>query len=366
MSVKKFHIVYLKNFRGGLHLARGLTNSYDKTLDTLHSDSLKSAIFVCALQLFNDQLSAKEQSESFFKKFKISSAFPYYKSTSANKVFHFFPKPQIPRLPFDIKGQETGLEKKLKKVRYLEYSLFQRFLKNEGDFESFQKENLSGQFLTDTSTDFTDILKKDNCNTIMTTDTYQHVAIPRDYGSDSTPYYVDKIYFHHNAGLFFLLELEDENDTDTLDKVQAGMRLLADSGIGTDRNSGNGQFEVDVDQSMSFDIAENANYQLALSLYCPRKEEISTGDKPDVMRSYYNLVKRGGHISSPQNSEHLTIRKRSIYMFTEGSIFPHNHHRTGKLVNLRPKDFTTLHHPIWRDGQPIFIPMNYPKATDNE
>ena len=107
----KYTVIQLKNFKGGLHLARGLTNAYDKTLDTLHSDKLKSAIFVSALQLYG----AKQIDQSFLESFQISSAFPFYHSPTRDQPFYFFPKPEMVKLPFHPKdAEEKGIERKLK------------------------------------------------------------------------------------------------------------------------------------------------------------------------------------------------------------------------------------------------------------
>jgi CRISPR-associated protein Csm4 len=189
---------------------------------------------------------------------------------------------------------------------------------------------------------------------LIKSETYQHVAIPRNYGSDSTPYYVDKMYFEKDAGLYFLLEITDKNDNETLHKVKAALKLLADSGMGTDRNTGNGQFDIAYDELILDKIdKKEATHDLSLSLYCPEKEEI----QGTITDSYYELIKRGGYISSPQSEAHLTIRKRSIHFFTAGSVFPKKEDRKGKLVNLRPKKVNDLEHPIWRDGRAIFIPI---------
>lgn len=342
-----YTVIQLKNFKGGLHLARGLTNTYDKTLETLHSDTLKSAIFVCALQLYGPE----QIGRSFLEQFRISSAFPFYCSSTKGRTFYFFPRPEMVRLPFNQVDEGAGKEKKLKKIRFLEKGLFQELLKGESDIDLSAK-NLYGSFATDGAIDFKEILDTEGCSAITTTEPYQHVHIPRDYGSDSVPYYVDKIYFHHNAGLFFLLDAEEN----VKEMVLAAMKLLADTGIGTDRNIGNGQFEVAYDE-MHLDVPtpEKANYQLNLSLYCPEESEV----KDSIMQSFYGLTKRGGYISSPSKPEHQTIRKRSVFMFTEGSLFPYREGRRGKIEDLKPK-FATLDHPIWRDGQPIFIPFNYP------
>jgi len=346
-----YTVIQLKNFTGGLHLARGLSNAYDKTLDVLHSDKLKSAIFVCALQLYTSEKIDK----SFLESFRISSAFPFYKSPAIDEPFYFFPKPEAFRLPEGV----DGMEKKLKKVRYIEKGLFQQLLKGNADFK-LTTNNLKGSFLTDSALEFNQILEQENCEAIMRTDPYQHVTISRNYGEDAVPYYVDKMYFHKNAGLFFLLEADNET---VKKQVLAAIKLLADSGIGTDRNTGNGQFEYAISE-INLEVPEKADFQLNLSLYCPTEDEI----KEDVHRSYYGLIKRGGYISSPENPDNQKLRKSSVYMFTEGSVFPFKDNRKGKIVNLKPKNLPpdrAINHPIWRDGQPIFVPFNYQQSNES-
>lgn len=354
-----YTVVRLHNFKGGLHLSRGLTNSYDKSLQTLHSDTLKSAIFVNALYLDENLGKAGIKSDysdspgkAFLDSFKISSAFPFYKSPNIERTepFYFFPKPERPRL---FKDDYVGMEKKLKKIRFLEKSSYETYLTKQSNFGDIKEEHIIGAFFT-SSDEFKTVKDVDNCESIMTSEAYQHVTIPRDHATDSTPYYVDKIYFHKNAGLFFLLDAKGE----TLNKVKSALKLLEDNGIGTDRNNGNGQFEVEFSE-MELNVPTDGTHDVSLSLYCPTKEEI----EGKIDQCYYQLAKRGGYISSPEQEIHLSIRKRSIYMFTEGSIFPYDANRTGKLVNLNPNSEAleakqiTIKHPIWRDGQAIFVPM---------
>ena len=353
---RKFRTVYLENFKGGLHLARGLSNTYDKSLDVLHSDTLKSAIFAMSLQLY-PELGSEENGfsagENFMKAFKVSSAFPFFKTKEGRRL-HFFPKPLIPTLRFSIDGETDGKEKLLKRLRYLEQSLFEGVLKNRAEDFSLQKQSIQGSFAAASDLDFTGALKMVNCDALIRSEVHQHVHIPKDFSADSEPYVVDKIFFHKNAGLYFLLEVEDSS---VGDKVRAAMTLLQDSGIGTDRNTGNGQFEVSFGE-LTLEVPEEGELDLALSLYCPEKEEI----EKDVVNSFYGLTKRGGYISSPASVEHQTIRKKSIYMFVEGSAFPSakDSVREGKVVDLKPY-FEGLNHPIWRDGRSIFVPMLSPK-----
>lgn len=360
----EYKLIQFKKFKGGLHLARGLTNSYDKSLKQLHSDTLKSAIFANALQLYPELGEAGADNKFlkgkiFLESFSLSSAFPFYESPSPKKTYYFFPKPHLVKLPFEDDGSNPRLAKDLKKVRYIEKGLFEKLLnRNDTANFKFEQDSLKSAFIGDNDLKFKKVLEADQCDKIISTDTYQHVAISRDYGTDSMPYYVDKIYFHHNAGLFFLVEVADD---EVWKKVKAALRLIADSGMGTDRNGGNGHFELDTKQSITFDLPQKANFQLSLSLYCPKEEEVT-----DIMDSYFEITKRGGYISSPAQDKHRSLRKRSIYMFTEGSLFPKmkTGKRTGKIVNLSPDcnlpQALKIGHPIWRDGRAIFLPMRLP------
>lgn len=350
MSTLQYTSVYLKNFKGGLHLARGLSNSYDRSLQVLHSDTLKSAIYVCALQLYPD-LAKEEQSIAFLKSFKISSAFPFLESNKLKRKLHFFPKPELVRLPIS-NDNDKGLDKKLKKARYMELSFFQQVLKNARAEHTLDEGCIQSGYLSAKEVNLTEVFAHEGCDTIFTSAPYQHVNILSEDELDPKPYFVDKLYFHPQGGLFFLL---DSTDDKVKEKVLSAMKLLADSGIGTDRNIGNGQFEVDY-STIEIEVPTTAKYEVNLSLYCPHRTEIGNGS---LKQSYYSIAKRGGYISSPQYSRHLTIRKKSIFMFTEGSLFPKNDvQREGKVVNLKPS-FEGLDHPIWRDGQAIFIPINY-------
>lgn len=343
-----YTVVRLENFKGGLHLARGLTNSYDKSLQTLHSDTLKSALFVCALQLYGEEVIEK----SFLENFKISSAFPFYKHKE--EFLYFFPKPEIPKLPFRVSG-EFGIEKKLKKVRFLEKKLFEKFIEDSNKIIDFDKDDLVGNFIGEKSSGLKNILPKG----IMKSEPCQHVHIPKDYNEYSEPYYVDNIYFEKDAGLFCLIDCDN---IELLNKIKAAFKLLADNGIGTNRNTGNGQFDIAFDKMKKITTPSDTNYQLSLSLYCPKKDE-NINEIETINKSFYGLTKRGGYISSPKDEKHLTLRKRSIYMFTEGSVFYGNANRQGKIVNLQPNNNylknNEINHPIWRDGQALFIPFNY-------
>ncbi|HNI43906.1 MAG TPA: type III-A CRISPR-associated RAMP protein Csm4 [Chitinophagales bacterium] len=346
--------ILLRNFKGPLHLSLGKEDSYDRTQTLLHSDTLKSAIAVCALQL--GLTNGGDELRQFMESFLISSAYPVA-NTNKPEPIYFFPKPNIAdRLTV------ANDAKKAKKVEYVSKDLFEALLS-------------SSQTLSDTSGKFAFLPSAEMPNElkVFSTEPNQHVMIPRDGSGDSNPYFVDKLYFNDHCGLFFLTNATGE----TLKKVKACMRLLGDNGIGTDRTTGHGQFEFDpATDARTIDLllpdAPNDEgmvlYQMALSLYCPETNEIP---KQVLEKSYYDLIKRGGYIAAPENDNHLTIRKKTVYMFTEGSVFPHASDRKGKIVDLKPKDGDLqdkrqpiVEHPIWRDGLALFVPILHKEDSD--
>jgi len=92
--------------------------------------------------------------------------------------------------------------------------------------------------------------------------------------------------------------------------------LLGENGVGSDRNTGNGQFIATFEKEIPFHIPTDGERQINLSLYCPNDKEEAAQmlDKESAFR----LVKRGGFIASPTYIDHITYRKKSIYMIAEG------------------------------------------------
>jgi len=320
-------------FTAPLHLAKGKTD-YDSAEDMLHSDALKSALAVCGLQLglLTDVM-------AFLESFKISSAFPFFKET------YFFPKPNFldgEKSMHRITGMEEAKQRKLvKKIKWVEKALFEDLISSK--VKAFHEDYFNGAFLSN--------LPKDT--QIYKSETQERVQIPRvmGEGEDTKPYYVDRLYFHEHAGLFFLLDTQDEK---IVKQIESCLKLLGDNGLGTDRNVGNGQFVVEKVEDFNLPEVPNANAKINLSLYCPLKEELEA-IKNDTKVLAYTLLKRGGWIASPQNLDHISLRKKSVFMFGEGSIFP-SVGLAGKIADLKP-DILKNEHEIFRDGTSIFLPI---------
>lgn len=167
---------------------------------------------------------------------------------------------------------------------------------------------------------------------------------------DALPYYVDKILFRYESGLYFLAE----GNTELLEKA---LSLLSNEGIGTDRNVGFGFFDYATDD-FQIELPEDANHQIALSLLIPEsKEQLSELLASDSVS--YDFARRGGWITT---YPYTTLRKNAIYGFMPGSVFnlapDHPYTIIGKTVNLKPEvGELTPNHSIWRNGKSIMLPI---------
>ena len=330
MAILSFDVIKLK-FTSPLHLSRGQTEFYDKSETILHSDTIKSALFSCAKILYKDAIT-----KEFLESFSISSAFPF-----KDKNF-FFPKP-IGELPLNIKDINgvAKKNKKMKKVEFVSKCFFEKII-NADNIIDVSENNFSGNGK---------FLSKENQEIIIfKSEVQQRLAMPKSEETNPVPYYVDRLFFQEDSGLYFLVNYKDER-MKTI--IFDSLKLLSEQGIGTDRNVGNGQFNFEKEKDFEINAPNNADYQINLSLFLPCDNEIT--DK-SMNNSRYQLLKRGGYISSPENLDLLTFRKKSVYMFQEGSVFS-NVPLKGKIVDLKPDNVEGLNHEIWRDGKAIFIPL---------
>lgn len=340
-----YHTIAL-SFKSGLHLSKGKENNYDKTQSFLHSDTLKSALFVAGIELFG----ADAMSKDFLESFRISSCFPYLKKEE--QFLYFLPRPLMVDFQEQLSifgSSEQDQVKLVKKIAFIEKDLLCTILEKGNATVDKTMLTKDGSFVSR-------VMDLD-AHTILDTSPQQHVTVDRLFEADANPYVIDKLYFEADAGLYFLIDTKQE--VSLLKKLTRLLEYLGDCGIGTDKHSGSGQFEIMNVGTM--DLPAEGNRQMALSLYCPDKTN-NYQELAGIDKSEYELIRRGGYIANPANPRHLVIRKRSVYMFKEGSVFPYLPNRRGDIVDLRP-DASRLKaaavpmvkHAIYRDGQAIFL-----------
>lgn len=333
-------------FSSPVHFGRG-REELDKSELVYHSDSMKSALYAVGLSMFPEWKDEKR----FHNSFRISSCFPYAENE------YFLPRPQLKRKIYFGENNEDNAAKKVKKIEYLEKSVFEDFV-NCTDGEILISPDLitpDGLFVCKNKNTFTRKGDKGE-QTLLTfyrSEVQQRVSVPKEGDeADSTPFYIDRIYFEENCGLYFLAEFDD---AEIEQQVMETLRLLGENGIGTDRAVGNGLFIVEtIANEQDFNLQINSRYGsfLSLGLFLPTKEEHASIDFDE---SAWNLIKRGGYMAGSGNINLMHLRKRSVYMFREGSVLKASIELNGKYEDLQPAWNDEEIHPIWRDGQCLLL-----------
>ena len=323
-------------FLGPVHLGRG-SEELDRSEIVYHSDSLKSAIYAVGLSYFPEW----QNEQFFFNGFFISSCFPY----AFNE--YFLPKPFIKTNFLFSKIHEDKSAKKGKKIEFLSRKVFENFVNTTTGSIEVNEDNITpdGMFICE---------EKQNAEkSFFRNEIQQRVLIPfEDEDEETRPFFTDRLYFHENCGLYFLADFK-ENEL-LKSQVLQTLKLLGECGIGTDRTVGNGLFEFNVSrdlESIAFHFNKERKRQVNMGLYWPNQDEYNS---IDFNNSFWQIVKRGGYIAGTFNDEFLSLRKKSVFMFMEGSLFDASKELKGTYDDLKPQWDKPLH-SIWRDGQCLFF-----------
>ncbi|WP_010421343.1 type III-A CRISPR-associated RAMP protein Csm4 [Anaerophaga thermohalophila] len=322
--------VFKLSFSGPLHIGKGLGEAYDTTDNILHSDTI-SGLLASIWSMQNNGAGVKE----FMSHYRVSSAFPFCQS------LFFLPLPVGGGQFLNVTGIERGKAGKLiKKIEYLPMELWENLV--TGQTLDFDIKRLSpcGKFL------FPDNISPAS---VYSDELEQRVTVPRGGAADSVPFYFEKRFFSKDSGLYFFCETPDQKADEIEKLLKAGETI----GIGTDKSVGNGQYKVErYTVTFNDEIAGGEAFQL-LSLYCPAKKEI---ENVQMSRNDYHLIKRGGFIAGTTKDEFRHLRKKSLFMFTEGSLF-RTHEPEGKIENVRPEWNDANLHPVFRDGRAFYLPV---------
>lgn len=322
----RYTIVKFKNMTP-LHVGNGKEN-YDFSAVQLHSDTISAALAAIKVQT-----SGECDVKGFMESFVVSSAFPYWGES------YFLPKPQG-KIAVRVQGEEEhAYRKSLKKVRYVELSLWQELICGKGlvvESGQLQGEFLAGQLQM-------------SMEPVCASQVVQRVTVPRDSSDDARPFFFEWKFYHPQAGLYCLLQAPEEKEAELVRLFS----LLGEAGIGTDRNVGGGRFEVETEQ-LEIVCPEDADATMLLSLYIPTEEELEQLRLPE---SRYDLLRRGGYMAGSQEEEFRHLLKKSVYMLNAGSVFPTTALLRGKVVDLRPEWNDAAMHPVYRSGIPMCIPI---------
>ncbi len=332
--------IYKLRFTAPLHIGNHHADN-SSSLRTMQSDALYAALTSCMAKTGNEVPADGDWG------FTLSSMFPYYQEKADSQPVYFLPTPLQSRMPF-LQGEEMSKAKMVKRVQWVDTALYADLLVAGDLFNAGHKvlDLIQGLYLTHTSLP-TD---RDGVKEFVHSEVVQRVVPEGRTGEeDALPYYVDRISFANESGLYFL----SVGNTDVLDKA---LNLLAVEGIGTDRTVGFGYFQFTTDE-LTLSTPTNATHCVALSMLIPESEQqmqqLLSGDGVA-----YDFVRRGGWITT---WPYTTLRKNAVYAFVPGSVFCKvaKDDCVGKIVDLRPDiGDLTPGHPIWRNGKSIMLPIN--------
>lgn len=314
-----------------LHIANQRSD-YSISETFIHSDTLYSAIISAWSNLgLNSYI---PESANFPLPFTLSSLFPYV--CVEDEYIYFLPRPACfhPDVPID-------LNKKVKKIEYFDSSYFK--LLQEGKNIEIQEHLIKSQFYTDKKIPLALYERSEQ----------PRVKISRSY-KPAEPFYIERIFFHEHAGLYFFIQYDDDT---VLQAIQYALDYLKDEGIGTDRNVGNGKFTWELEPNADIIHFENTEspYALNLSVYVPENHQTITSALDE--NTYFSIITRGGWITS---YPYLSLRKKYIRAIKEGSVLKLPLGSKGRIVDITPdKDKLPDKniHPIYRVGKSLWVPI---------
>ncbi|HAJ98957.1 MAG TPA: type III-A CRISPR-associated RAMP protein Csm4 [Bacteroidales bacterium] len=333
-------------FTSPVHFGRG-REELDRSELVYHSDSLKSALYSVGLSVFNEWSDAGY----FFDGFRISSCFPFAKDE------YFLPKPQLRREIELVNFNKDLVSKKVKKIEYLEKSIFEKFVSDIDKALPIDPEFITSDGLFVCKSRDTFLRKAGNKSipvNFYKSEVQQRVTLPKhgEEEQESKPFYIDRINFEENCGLYFLAEF---SNPDLEFQVFTALKLLGEQGIGTDRTVGNGQFEFEPGLDVTdfpIDICKTTGKHLSLGLFLPSESDYQN---INMKQSSWNILKRGGYMAGSEFEDFRHLRKKTLFMFSLGSILHSDHELNGQFVNVAPAWNDTRMHPVWRDGKCLLI-----------
>ncbi|GAB4183695.1 MAG: type III-A CRISPR-associated RAMP protein Csm4 [Calditrichia bacterium] len=327
----KYH-VYKLNFKAPLHIGEEGIGA-EKIETYIHSDTLTGAI-ANMYPLLGMDFSFENPP------FLLSSAFPFADSR------YFFPVPIGSLHSLMAEVEDLSKVKKLKKVKFIEKSLLEKLLNGE----HFSLSDVDWDLLEKFPKYLLPPSKNKEFSGIYSISELPRIGVSRlnNSATEGKIFYFSQMNFKENAGLFFLAQIQDEE----IRKFETALSLLADEGLGADRNVGKGHFVWDKDE-FDISIPNDADAIYLVSLYYPNRDEI--GDLINIDSSYYKIVSRKGFVF---NSNLSGLRRAPVRMFEEGSIFALQNSGKptgGNPIVIQKGQLSELN--IYRYGKAMYFPI---------
>ncbi len=368
---------YHLSFKSGLHIGQG-AESLGETLSHLPADTLFAALVHTWRHL-------GENIEVWLKPFTQEPPNPPFRLTSGFPFVggvRFYPMPvdlSSLFLPQTLRDARYG--KNLKRIRYLSEGLVHKAQAGENlDTYLFPPDEneepdrgvaLQGGtlwLLKDEVEQLPGSLRnlkngvKRSLRALRFMSIWQEQEVPRvtvnRIHQGSTIYHSARIVFAPGAGLWFGVEWlrpEEEIRPNLSFKAgfEHGLKTLEQQGLGGERTSGYGAFEVTRTEEITLAYPQAGQRGLLLSRYHPRgPEEVAASLQP--ADSAYALVAVSGWLHSVGQAAQ---RRKRIWLIGEGSLILWTDRPVlGDLPDVRPEyNSQTFPHPVYRYGLALAI-----------
>ena len=333
-------------------LFSALVNAYARLFYDLNIDSLQEQEVAKLLKTFPSN--KQKQTEPV----RISSTFiyTYTKHSKQDNYRYYLARPA--KFPLNYPDEDLSFFKSYKKLKYLPIDIWQRWYQGEGFLAADREELIEQNKTKDTDKALKragvfDYSKTYAVGTQPKVSIDRHTATTNFYHTGFTQFHWGKNSdgIEKRSGLYFLIYFP-EHDQKLENKLKAALNLLGEEGLGGERSSGAGRFEVEYWGELPTETWQEvvnfkAQHYCLLSLFW---RDSLTEDFLDD--SSYELIERGGWIGSPFSGRQL--RRKKVHMFAEGSVFTSK--PLGQLADVTPDGFNK--HPIYRSGISLSIPIN--------
>lgn len=308
--------VFRLHFPAGVHFGKG---RLEDTAYTFKADTLFSALCIEAVKDGEERL-LKLVEYAKQGKLIISDGLPYIGNE------YYIPKPVCNINMKEVEeASDSSVKKLYKKIEYIPVGYIEDYM--SGDFPSYIAQ------------EFDNFGKK-----------YVKVSAFVNGEEDTMPYRVGQYYYNENNGLYVIAQAENKDILDEFEKLLISTGL---SGIGGERSSGLGRFEVEhADESDVSELIDGLNKEsgeyITLSVSLPKDGELENVLKD----AEYRIIKRSGFVASYScNKNNRDTRKRDLYVLEAGA-WVHQRYE-GDVYDVSEPGNST--HAVYRYAKPMFL-----------
>lgn len=329
----------------------------EQTSERVRSDTLFSAWVSAYSRIFGS--SGIEQLLTDFQQnseppFRLSSTF-IYRHNDAGKIDYYLPKPI--EKPINYPPDDLAFAKTYRKLNYLPLDIWRQWYQGDGFDEMSNPQELNA-FLQKLINDYKAAFKPYELPKVAIDRTtratnFYHTGLVQFAWEPGTAASQNQV--NSRAGLYFLLQFPERSD-DLEVQLKMALELLGEEGLGGERSSGAGRFQMDWGELPKnwrslIDFADG-NHHALISLFWQqdlKSDWLAESDR-------YSLQECGGWIASPSGQQ---LRRKKVHMFAEGSVF--SKEPVGYLADVTPAQFNA--HRIYRSGVALSLPIKLGAAS---